>query len=183
MYGVAPYNASTYIDANNPGDLEDWRSDPRKEYNDNYYPYFYRDIWPILERPNAMQWVTDVLVSSNLPHDTSANGTFDPNKIGVPPKTVEDPDKRALYNNMRMFIYRSVRPVDETNKFKFDGRVNGKMTGYPLMPYLSGDNPLSNVVPSKFLTLTETQIFLLKQWALGKFINEKEEKLTEMDIE
>lgn len=183
LYGVAPFNKSTNIDPNIPNDLEDWRSDPRKEYNEDYYPYFYRDIWPILERPNAMQWVTDVLVSSNLPHDHGPNGTFSPKKIGVPPKTVEDPEQRALFNHMRMFIYRSVRPVDETNKFKFEGRVDGNMTGYPLMPYLSGDNPLSNVVPSKFLTLTETQIFLLKQWAEGKFINEELEMLKGVDIE
>ena len=183
LYGVSPFDSSTYVDVSDPNELEDWRSDPRKEYNENYYPYFYRDIWPILERPNAMQWVTDVLVASNLPHDTSADGTFDPNKIGVPPKTVKDPKLRAQYDYMRMFIYKSIRPHDESNTFKFEGRVNGVMTGYPLMPYLAGDNPISNTVPSKFITLTETQIFLLKQWAKGKFINENEEKLTEMDQE
>src|SRR5437016_3574887 len=41
-----------------------------------------------------------------------------------------------------------------------------------LMPFLCGDNPLSNTVPSKFLRLTDTQLFILGQWARGKFINE-----------
>ena len=45
------------------------------------------------------------------------------------------------------------------------------------MPYLCGDNPLSNTVVSKFLRLTDTMLFLLGQWALGKFINEKREDI------
>src|SRR5882724_1791295 len=46
-----------------------------------------------------------------------------------------------------------------------------------LMPFLCGDNPLTNTVPSKFLRLTDTQLFILKQWADGKFINEKAEDI------
>jgi hypothetical protein len=45
------------------------------------------------------------------------------------------------------------------------------------MPFLCGDNPLSNNVASKFLRLTDTQLFILKQWADGKFINEKDEDI------
>ena len=33
------------------------------------------------------------------------------------------------------------------------------------MPLLCGDNPLTNTLVSKFLTLTPTQLFLLAQWA------------------
>jgi hypothetical protein len=43
------------------------------------------------------------------------------------------------------------------------------------MPLLCGDNPLSNTAPAKFLSLTPTMLFLLGQWALGLFINEKRE--------
>ena len=46
------------------------------------------------------------------------------------------------------------------------------------MPLLCGDNPLSNDVPDKFLRLTDTQLFLLRQWAEGKFINERLEDIT-----
>ena len=46
------------------------------------------------------------------------------------------------------------------------------------MPLLCGDNPLSNEIPSKFLRLTDTQLFLLRQWADGKFINEQLEDIT-----
>jgi len=45
------------------------------------------------------------------------------------------------------------------------------------MPFLCGDNPLDNHAASKFLRLTDTQLFILHQWAVGKFINEKLEEL------
>ncbi|MEQ9606050.1 MAG: LodA/GoxA family CTQ-dependent oxidase, partial [Kiloniellaceae bacterium] len=41
-----------------------------------------------------------------------------------------------------------------------------------LMPLLAGDNPISNSLPSKFLRMTDTQLFLLRQWAEGHFYNE-----------
>lgn len=40
---------------------------------------------------------------------------------------------------------------------------------FPLMPLNSGTNSVRNENPLKFLALTETQLFLLKQWADGKF--------------
>jgi hypothetical protein len=43
------------------------------------------------------------------------------------------------------------------------------------MPLLCGDNPIDNVVPTKFLRLTDYQLFILRQWASGCFINEAEE--------
>jgi L-lysine 6-oxidase len=42
--------------------------------------------------------------------------------------------------------------------------------GLPLMPLNSGDNSVTNSAPIyKFLTLTLTQYFFMKQWSLGKF--------------
>jgi hypothetical protein len=46
------------------------------------------------------------------------------------------------------------------------------------MPLLCRDNPLSNDLVSKFLRLTDTQLFLLRQWAEGKFVNEELEDIT-----
>jgi L-lysine 6-oxidase len=46
--------------------------------------------------------------------------------------------------------------------------------GLPLMPLNAGDNNLNNRHSSKFLSLTETQYFLLGQWAEGKFTAGKE---------
>ena len=36
------------------------------------------------------------------------------------------------------------------------------------MPILAGDNPITNNTISKYLTVTETQFFLLSQWVAGK---------------
>ncbi|HET8843648.1 MAG TPA: LodA/GoxA family CTQ-dependent oxidase, partial [Ktedonobacteraceae bacterium] len=41
----------------------------------------------------------------------------------------------------------------------------------PMMPMNSGSNSVSNVNIEKFLTLNQTQYFLLQQWADGKFTN------------
>jgi hypothetical protein len=46
------------------------------------------------------------------------------------------------------------------------------------MPLLCGDNPISNTVPAKFLRLTDTMLFFMRQWAEGNFINEKTEDMT-----
>jgi hypothetical protein len=43
------------------------------------------------------------------------------------------------------------------------------------MPLLCGDNPLSNTVPSKFFRLTDYQLFILRQWAEGRFVDESAE--------
>ena len=45
------------------------------------------------------------------------------------------------------------------------------------MPLLCGDNPLSNESPSKFLRLTDTMLFMMRQWAEGNFINEAREDI------
>jgi len=49
------------------------------------------------------------------------------------------------------------------------------MFNLPLMPLLAGDNPLTNHVPSKFLRLTDYMLYILRQWAEGKFYNEVRE--------
>ena len=51
------------------------------------------------------------------------------------------------------------------------------MFNLPLMPLLCGDNPLTNEVPSKFLRLTDYQLYILRQWADGKFYNEIRRRL------
>jgi L-lysine epsilon oxidase-like protein len=45
-------------------------------------------------------------------------------------------------------------------------QLNGK--GNPYMPFLAGDNPISNLTISQYLSLTQTQYFLLSQWVAGK---------------
>lgn len=47
---------------------------------------------------------------------------------------------------------------------------NGTNLGVNLMPKLAGDNPITKNTMSKYLTLTQTQYFLVQQWVLGKVL-------------
>lgn len=171
-----------------PAQLQLWRDFSGKVYNPNYYPLFWRDIWPILVRPFYMQWVTAVLGASNAAHDTSDRGDFAQNKVSIPPKIA--PDGTIIedrFRGMRSFIYDSLRKPGEESQLYNDRAEWNLPSGAPsgstsfaqfakeLMPLLAGDNPISNTNISKFLRLTDTQLFLLRQWAIGKFINEKME--------
>ena len=88
------------------------------------------------------------------------------------------------YREMRMFVYEALRRPGQENVFANataggTDRINGK----PLMPLLCGDNPLTNTLVSKFLTLTPTQLFLLDQWARGRFVNERSEDIDAAALE
>ncbi|HEU0013622.1 MAG TPA: LodA/GoxA family CTQ-dependent oxidase [Longimicrobium sp.] len=79
------------------------------------------------------------------------------------------------YGAYRRFLFELLRQPGEENRFFAGGSPDGRTHNLPLMPLLNGDNPLSNTLPSKFVRLTDTQYFLLRQWAEGRFYNEKRE--------
>ncbi|MBC6417799.1 MAG: hypothetical protein GDA44_02885, partial [Prochloron sp. SP5CPC1] len=112
----------------------------------DYQPNFQEEIQPILERASIFPWVTAM---PPKPH------TFDYNLLGNP-----SPE----YNSLRQYFFSQIRPPNEKNTLK------SKTTGYPMMPYLAGDDATgSSQKSSKYLTLTDTQYFLLQQWAKGNF--------------
>jgi hypothetical protein len=80
--------------------------------------------------------------------------------------------RRDPYRANRYFLYDLLREPGEENDFRLSGKPNSRIHHLPLMPLLCGDNPLSNELPSKFLRLTDYQLFLLRQWARGLFYNE-----------
>lgn len=206
LYGTGKFESREEIDATDPQALSLWRA-TEKKWNPDYYPLFFKEIWPILVRPYQMQYVTDFLQISNDAHATGARGDFDRSKISIPPKWVPleeaeklgelvglDESKLKLkkivgengvetiyvqtdpYREMRQFVYYALRHGGEENDF-LNLATDPKylIYGKRLMPLLCGDNPLSNTHVSKFFRLTDTQLFLLRQWADGKFVNEKEE--------
>ena len=146
------------------------------QYNSDYYPYFWRDIWPIIQRPFSFGFVADIdAMAGGDPHQSGkgSGANFDPNILSISPFAGEDPQDRKNRARARTFLYEVLRKEGQENRL-YSGRVvNGKILF--AMPLLCGDNPLSNDVPSKFLRLTDTMLFLLRQWADGKFINEKTE--------
>lgn len=75
----------------------------------------------------------------------------------------------------RSFLFDLLRHEGEENLFRLDGRPTSRTNHLPLMPLLNGDNPISNTLSSKFLRLTDYQLYLLRQWSRGLFFNEIEE--------
>lgn len=149
------------------------------QYNSNYVVYFWRDIWPILRRPFSYGFVADIdPVDGGDPHENGpkSGGNFDPGPLSIPPYAGEDPQDRANRLARRMFLYHVLRKPGHENSLYVDLDKPGKILF--AMPLLCGDNPLSNSIPSKFLRLTDTMLFLLRQWAEGKFLNEQLEDIT-----
>ncbi|MCI5081068.1 MAG: LodA/GoxA family CTQ-dependent oxidase [Saprospiraceae bacterium] len=157
--------------------LDSWRI-AQKRYNPDYYPKFYEEIWPLISRPAQMWNVTSYLGQSYQPHSTGQGGNFYMEMLATPPPQPSTngpaPDDPNYYHREKIFM--SLRQPGEENVFyrhyyTFDEFQFEK----PLMPLLAGDNPITNELPSKFLRLTDTQLYILRQWRDGKFINEKEE--------
>ncbi|RWD96743.1 LodA/GoxA family CTQ-dependent oxidase, partial [Mesorhizobium sp.] len=72
----------------------------------------------------------------------------------------------------RQYLFDLLRKPGEENLFQLDANPATRTYHLPLMPLLAGDNPITNKTVSKFLRLTDTQLFLLRQWAAGLFIDE-----------
>jgi hypothetical protein len=169
LFGAPPFDPPRQVDSADPEALAWWKTQELR-YNTGYHPWFYRDVWPILSRPYNFTWLTRVLYGSNFPHDVTERGTFFKERLSRPPRGGEDPNRGA-----REYLFHVLRLPGEENELKDLGRPDSRTHNVPLMPLLAGDNPISNVHVSKFLRLTDTQLFVLKQWAAGKFVNEREE--------
>lgn len=166
VFGVAPYDKAS----NTPSTKEEtalWLNDAG--YNPDYYPKFYEEIWPILKRPDLYQYTYDFdFFSGGDPHNTGTGGNLDKNALATPPSGGKDP-----YRQNRQYVIRIMREPLQTNLYFNTGKSKVNPDHKPrLMPMLCGNNPLSNTVPEKFLTMTRTQLFFLRQWAAGKFVNE-----------
>lgn len=115
-------------------------------WNPDYRPDFDSEIRPILQRGSGYPWV--VAIPPRTHH-------FDFDRLG-------DPD--PAYNSMRQYYLSVLRAPNEQNALASSG------SGYTMMPFLAGDEATSaSQKSSKFLKLTDTQYFLLQQWAQGLF--------------
>ena len=348
MFGTAgSFENPPTIDPHDEGALQHWKAGPL-QWNRDYRPWFWRDIWTILFRADEFQYFTNILIQSNAPHNQSDRGTFDPDVLSIPPRTaprvlkrklaqalgehaageqveaaiepalmlldatdapgsieevgkvsamlaeaaqafiaavlpvekdadvlayaarwqviaednrtspapdyaaakaaleakvqeaidllaakqpedgllltslassrdesadpVDAPDPKEPIDEVldrvaaefmagtlldkgieqareqavtdpnraaRKFLYNLLRRPGEENQFKLQGNPATRDYHLPLMPLLCGDNPISNETVDKFLRLTDTQLFLLRQWAEGKFIDEVAEGFVE----
>ncbi len=177
IYGEAPFDG-TKEKPSDPEELVLWQN--QSQYNQDYYPWFWRDIWPILRRPDDFKWVYGFFQFVGAdPHRKApgGGGNLDPEVLSIPPHEGEDPDLRRMRARKREFVYGILRKEGEENDFKATPNPAQPAYNPKLMPLMAGDNPISNTLVSKFLRLTDTQLFFLRQWAAGKFINECREQL------
>lgn len=168
VFGVAPFDKAS----NSPKtheELEIWRNEAH--YNPNYYPKYYKEVWPMFSRPDDYKYTYNFdYFGGGDPHNRGTGGNLDKTALGIPPEQGNDPNCR-----LRSFILGIMRKTDELNNYEVGGDYNPTSAKPKLMPMLCGNNPLSNTSPQKFLSMTETQLFFLKQWAEGKFVNEGKE--------
>ncbi|HYR12539.1 MAG TPA: LodA/GoxA family CTQ-dependent oxidase [Longimicrobium sp.] len=100
LYGQSgTFDDPQHVDPQNAEALQMWRAG-RLQWNPDYRPWFYRDVWNILFRPDQFSYLSDVLGLSNFPHNQSTRGTFDPVKLGTPPRVnarrVRDEEERLV---------------------------------------------------------------------------------------
>lgn len=133
-------------------------------FQSSFQANYERDIAPIIQRISRYQWVSNVQSMSAF-----VSNIFD----------FKDSSESNKVNRMAYFKYYR-KPVDpaiatsipankQTNQQLFEHGIEGNL---PLMPMNSGSNSVSNAddnIIDKFLTLTQTQYFLLSQWAEGNF--------------
>ena len=177
IYGVAPFDGSQKPpDPKDPDAMRLWKANAK--YNPDYYPYFWRDIWPILQRPNQYQWLLDFEAwQGGDPHNTGPGGNLDQQALSIPPFSGENPDEQLYHRQQREFVYNILRKPGQENRLTVPSNPRKPAYLPHAMPLLCGDNPISNDLVSKFLRLTDTQLFFLHQWKEGKFINEQTEDI------
>lgn len=122
-------------------------------WNTDYVVNYERDIEPIIRRPLDYIWVANV---------QSMMGFV------APPFDPRNPTEANRANRETYFRYFR-RPAFTSKSQQNQLWSTDADTGIPLMPLQSGSNSVSNELIDKFLTLTETQYFMLGQWAAGKF--------------
>ncbi|MEA2740151.1 MAG: L-lysine 6-oxidase [Acetobacteraceae bacterium] len=123
-------------------------------FNAAYAPNFERDIQPILQRPGGYRWVANT-----------------PSMNSLSPPPFDPRDKTAATQGLRAAYLALFRIPSPENSIGPDANRLFTTNGFPMMPLNSGSNSVFNQkdLIDKFLTLTETQYFFLKQWAAGHF--------------
>ncbi|WP_236979104.1 CTQ-dependent lysine 6-oxidase LodA [Membranihabitans maritimus] len=130
-----------------------------EKYNDDYIANFHRDILPIIQRIGNYQWVANVQSMSAF-----NSFIFD----------FSDPGETNRKNRETYFSYfrppnNKANPSPNQSQEVLFKEENDNFI--PMMPLNSGSNSVSNETIVKFLSLDQTQYFLLGQWAKGLFEN------------
>jgi L-lysine 6-oxidase len=131
------------------------------KYLKSYRANFQRDILPIIERISGYQWVANVQSMSGF---FAYHFDYADNSVANKPKRMQ------YYQFFRQLDPKKLNPTQKSlPQEQLFSHANGGQL--PMMPMNSASNSVSNEIIEKFLALDETQLFLLSQWAEGRFDN------------
>ncbi|MBV7333035.1 LodA/GoxA family CTQ-dependent oxidase [Chloroflexi bacterium TSY] len=104
VYGVPPFDNAS----NSPKTETEWRLwHSEAQWNPNYYPKFYKEIWPVLKRPDTYTAVYGFdPFEGGVPHNTGTEGNLDEDVMSVPPQHGQSDD---INRQKRAFIYNILR--------------------------------------------------------------------------
>jgi L-Lysine epsilon oxidase N-terminal/L-lysine epsilon oxidase C-terminal domain len=113
-------------------------------FHPGYLVDFPNEVAPILARSSLYQWVAEIPPAGVTAH------------VGV------------AQDSAASFPFYILRAPAMPPAVQND--TNGTNLDINLMPKLAGDNPISENTRSKYLTLTQTQYFLIQQWKSGNVL-------------
>lgn len=155
IYGVPPFTDETNSPATE-AEWVQWRS--AAQWNPDYYPKFFEELWPVLRRPKSYEWVWTF--DQNLgadPHNTGTASTIDQpggpvqannldkTVLSTPPHLIDDPALRTQFNTHRRFIYDILRKPGEENQPQTTTSVARGGVGDP-----GGDHPGAANLPERW---------------------------------
>lgn len=126
-------------------------------FQDDYVACYERDIRPLFHAMKEYRWVSnvDAMVS-----------------VASPPFDLSDFSDGNRDNRRAVFAcFRDPGAGKESPELAPSHQQLFGDNGFPLMPLNSGDNSISNDMIEKFMAVTPTQYFLLRQWAEGKCVS------------
>lgn len=129
-------------------------------YNPDFIANYERDILPIVSRLADYQWVSNI-----QPMLAFASNNFDLSD----PSPANQANREMYYSYFRPPNDKSNSSPDQPQAHLFKEDGNNR---FPMLPLNSGSNSVSNETTVKFLSLNDTQQFLLGQWAKGAFVND-----------
>ena len=146
-------------------------------FNPNFRANYERDILPIIKRISGYQWVANVqsmsAFFSNI-FDFSDNSDANKGNRMQYFEYFREPIPQKVINN-------GTTPPPDYPSVHYEVFNRKNEPKIPLMPLKSGSNSVSNYNIKKFMALTQTQYFLLKQWAKGEFDNTEPEPYPGVD--
>jgi L-lysine 6-oxidase len=124
------------------------------QFNPNYAPSYPDEIFPLLQSADTLQWVATL-------EQPGAQGE----RVNTYTSRVQAPahefGKLSAKDTLNAQFMLAAMRSDANDPFL-------RQSNSPAMPFVAGDNPIDNTIVSKFVLFTETQRFLIEQWARGK---------------